>query len=608
MAKTIALVYFFIICGTYTEGFEFTFDRPEADSPPESDGRQVCGVLRCLETLGNAASSSNRTKQLSSFSLYTTQVGGDGTTGRWQKLASLTPGQTDLDRVSDGVRLTGQISDQRATLSIELAKTRDCQEGQFSCVAVSVDNQGHASVKKALVGKAVDLQADFGPQVQPADLLRTAFADVSKTGQPGALAQLMGLKLDWIESRLEGSMKTLQHRLEDEIRDLRAAVTDKMGGLDRNIGSRFGSLELRINNLENRIEDKLDRLDIRRIRNLSQTEISNSDNVGACSLLASKLDALGAKQDRNRKQLNTCVVEVMKLSKEDKNAKANLSDQLTTLTTSMQLFEMNVSSFDDHLEKLETATNQCAVTTSSQENHLTDLVSRVTYLSDLTLDLVSRVDKFKNTYAGGALVPVEEFFDLLGTGKREWRLAFRGTPYINTQVYPAYMYGTGIPVEVEEGCKQFNHSLPCASHYRNRDAFNNWAGIDEVLFAIFKGDQMVHRVTFNAKGSSFTSWFAADRILFSSWKDLTTKNHVVFSIFGEKTTAVQRRFFMNFDYDKGCAGFRGWFYAGDLHGGCAADQTLATPMFRYATGNTLAVWASPASARADSIGIFLKYE
>ena len=274
----------------------------------------------------------------------------------------------------------------------------------------------------------------------------------------------------------------------------------------------------------------------------------------------------------------------------------------------MQLIERRLSNFDNHLQNLKTVTNQCAIATSGEQDRLANLFSSFTSLSGLTQDLLLRFNTLSTGYAGGALVPVEEYFDPLGTGRKEWRLAFRGTPYINVQVCPAYMHGTGIPVVVEEGCKQFNRSLPCANHYRNREVFDNWAGVDEVLLAVYKNDHMVHSVIFNGKSSSYTNWFAEGRIIDSSWDDITTQPHIFFGIAGQLNAQVTPRFYMSRNDDKGCPGFNGWFLAGDITQGCPVERTISFPSFFYFTRETLTVWASPSAGQADAFGIFVKYE
>ncbi|RUS89592.1 hypothetical protein EGW08_002610 [Elysia chlorotica] len=271
----------------------------------------------------------------------------------------------------------------------------------------------------------------------------------------------------------------------------------------------------------------------------------------------------------------------------------------------------NLSSYDESLAKVETIVDKWTVATTAEDATLTGLVSGVSSLYNLTLNLVSQITTLTNSYAGGALVPVEEFSDPFGIGKKEWKLVFRGTAYNNVEVYPAYLYGTGIPIEVEEGCKQFTRSLPCVNHYRNGEAFDNWVGIDEVLFAIYKDGQMVQNVLFNGKGSTYTNWFSANRVISSSWNDLTSQPHNFFSIEGYLHTSAgeTRRFHINRDYDRGCDGFQGWFTVKDtVINGCAAENTVAMPMFQYAAAKTFAAWNGENVDRADAIGIFLKYE
>ena len=47
----------------------------------------------------------------------------------------------------------------------------------------------------------------------------------------------------------------------------------------------------------------------------------------------------------------------------------------------------------------------------------------------------------------------EEYHDLFHTGKKEWRLAFRGTAKVGQPVYPAYEDGTGVKYYMEDACK-----------------------------------------------------------------------------------------------------------------------------------------------------------
>ena len=547
------------------------------------DSRRVCSVLQCTETLSDGSSNpSNRSRTITSLTIYRTRVSGYGrSNGRSQKLASVTPLNPTLNQVSDGIKFSGQLSDQQASLSLELTKTNDCLDSQFSCLAISVDDQGRTSIKKALVGKAVR-SSDYDSYTQATNILGLTQGSSETPNRGNSQAPLMQLansvhmKVDLIGSRLEDSLKALENRLEDKVGDLRALINERTSGMDNSIEGRFGTLDTKMQTLENRLGDRMTQVHNFLLQNLRQIDNSGADNADVCDQLASKLDGLEDKLETNSGKLDTCVT----AAKTQNESRAKLTDQL------------------------DAAIDQCIV---KEDAKLNKLVAGVSNLSDVTQTLVSSVHSFRDSYRSGALVPVEEFSDPLGTGKKEWRLAFRGTAFNNVRVYPAYMYGTGIPADVEEGCKQFNRSLPCANHYRNRDALHNWAGVDEVLFAIYVDGQMVKKVIFNGKGSTFTNWFAVNRVISSSWSDLTAHSHNFFSIAGAEHIDHFRRFFMNLDYDRGCDGFRGWFKATETDKGCPVEITAAIPFFQYAAGNTFALWTSTAAV-ADAFGIYLRYE
>ncbi|GFR59241.1 hypothetical protein ElyMa_001789300 [Elysia marginata] len=200
------------------------------------------------------------------------------------------------------------------------------------------------------------------------------------------------------------------------------------------------------------------------------------------------------------------------------------------------------------------------------------------------------------------------YFDVLGTGKKDWRLVFRGTAHNNVQVYPAYLHGTGIPADVEEGCMQFNPSLPCTNHYRNADALDNWANVDKVLLVLYVNGQKVKHIMFNGVGSTNINWFAGGKLIESSWSDLKTTRHNIFSIQGDGRARLLRRFYINHRYG-GCNNDKGWFVAADaVPGACHWEKKEAAPAFLYAKGDTLAWWKfSDQVANADVMGIFVKY-
>ncbi|GFO26610.1 hypothetical protein PoB_005311500 [Plakobranchus ocellatus] len=149
------------------------------------------------------------------------------------------------------------------------------------------------------------------------------------------------------------------------------------------------------------------------------------------------------------------------------------------------------------------------------------------------------------------------------------------------------MHGIGIPSEVVDGYRQFNYSLPCANHYRNKDALENWQNIDEA----FEKGRMVKRIIFNSRDSTFTSWFSGGREIATSWDDLTSLSHNIFSIIGDTHPQALRRFEVNHLYH-GCPYDKGWFFAGDaVPGLCSFEKKLAAPMFLYSKGKTVTLFS-----------------
>ncbi|KAK3757832.1 hypothetical protein RRG08_049115 [Elysia crispata] len=129
--------------------------------------------------------------------------------------------------------------------------------------------------------------------------------------------------------------------------------------------------------------------------------------------------------------------------------------------------------------------------------------------------------------------------------------------------------------------------------------------MDEVFFAIYVNNHVVKHIILNGRNSTSTNWFEKNRVIVSSWSDLKSSPQKLCSIVGH--SYHKRRFMVNNLYQF-CSTDKGWFFAGDTASGhCPWEKKLVLPAFLYASDNTAAVWGSNAVARANSIGIFLKY-
>ncbi|RUS84320.1 hypothetical protein EGW08_007914 [Elysia chlorotica] len=284
----------------------------------------------------------------------------------------------------------------------------------------------------------------------------------------------------------------------------------------------------------------------------------------------------------------------------------NISAQMATVESSVNSMGTSLVSLTDKVHVV----GQSMPNATALDHKLDTIITEVSGIATVTNNLTSGVQTQASTCAHQTPGPEDEFFDVLETGRREWRLAFRGTASNNVQIYPAYMNGTGIPTEVEAACKQFSMSLPCANHYRNRVAMEKWASlvnVDQVLLALYEKGQIVKLIRFNGKGSTPTSWFEGQRVLQSSWTDLKSKSHNYFSIEGDARFDLLRRFIVNHKYG-GCPGDEGWLIVSDsVPGGCPYEKKQAAPAFIYAKGSTAAVWETHEVGRADAMGIFIKY-
>ncbi|RUS88870.1 hypothetical protein EGW08_003309, partial [Elysia chlorotica] len=204
--------------------------------------------------------------------------------------------------------------------------------------------------------------------------------------------------------------------------------------------------------------------------------------------------------------------------------------------------------------------------------------------------------------------PSSEYFDVLGTGRREWRLAFRGSAGVGTSVFQAYVHGTNCPRSLPVYCTSLNYHPQCYNHYRNSEALDNWgkANVREVLLAVVAGGKLAKVIRFNGQGTNYLNWFSQEKYLDSSWGDIGSVHKNFFSIEGD--AHIYRRFFINKNYG-GCDNDAGWLVVVDTPlPPCPWERKLgAFPQFLYAAGHTVENYSKGKVKSADAILIFLRY-
>ncbi|GFR79742.1 craniofacial development protein 2-like [Elysia marginata] len=551
--KTTILQCYALTEDSLEEGFDFFCRESTSNGPANATTGNGC-VMVCTEVLQEQP---DDTRKIKSLAIYKRRSSGSSDFNQWEQLAILTS-QAPIDsRVSDAKHIDGKLSGSNARINAKLLKSNDCASLKLACIARLVDNEGRTSTIKAVVeGKN--------------------FQDESSRLEPGENGHTQA--------------------------DYQPEITDEIENFMTILGERLKCMESRLedsNKRDDRLEDKLEILN-EKINNLDKTVTLEIDASG---------DRLEGQLDRMKERLEDKIYEINTRRPQYRIESEGLNEICTNISSQLSLVEKSVGSLDKNINSIGNQVREVKdslPTSTLLSNKLDQMFAEVAATNN---NLTESLDVLSSSCSNRLPEQVQEFFDVFGTGRKEWRLAFRGTAYNNVDIYPAYLFGTGIPADVEAGCKQFNRSVPCANHYRNTDAFDNWANVDKVLLALYVKGRMVKQITFNGQDSTAITWFEEWRVIHSSWSDLKTLTHNIFSIEGRSESDLLRRFYVSHQHG-GCPKDKGWFVAaGAVPGRCPWEKKLAHPAFIYSKRNTVALWQSKNSAaRADAMGIFIKYQ
>ena len=195
-------------------------------------------------------------------------------------------------------------------------------------------------------------------------------------------------------------------------------------------------------------------------------------------------------------------------------------------------------------------------------------------------------------------------FDVFGTGKREWTLAFRISAGVRQSAWNTYMNHQFS--DAETGCRQM--SAACHSHYRNNDVLDHWAQDQQVAYVLYKDGRRVAHVLFDARGSDKSSWFNQSRSLESAFEDLENfgKNIALFGIGGQMEIT---RHFKILPYNYGCERVLGWTAVIDSPSTYCNWETKTGgdyPRILYARNGRLTNMNADDVVAADAIGVFVR--
>ncbi|KAK3727781.1 hypothetical protein RRG08_017222 [Elysia crispata] len=215
-----ALLLTVMVGTSQSAGVDFTLSRAKWKSSTSS---VPCGVLRC--EAGSLSFNGDNSRTIRNMTVFKTQSSGPGRISYsnsnprdFTVLASVSPTQSKLDQVSNGMKISGLLKDGQATLKVELLKHADCS-AEYICQVQEVDTDGK---------ELVTLSRLVQPQDQNLDNIYETSLTSSIFVRLFSLIQSLDVKLAVMEKTSE--------RLQDKLNSLERFWDDKSGTFSRTSG------------------------------------------------------------------------------------------------------------------------------------------------------------------------------------------------------------------------------------------------------------------------------------------------------------------------------------------------------------------------------------
>ncbi|GFR70572.1 fibrinogen-related protein 3.1 [Elysia marginata] len=242
-----------------------------------ANGRKGCGVILCKDEVAraliNVTSSGHNSDQsdklvpsnsILEMSLFkharsSAATSKDGSSAGKRLLASLTPQQPSMTRVSNGVKVDGQLTGERATLRLWLYKQEDCR-AEYSCKVVQVDGQGRQLLSNSHLlqqtwdgadgrNSQVDSGALWSPVVAMNILSAVHKIDNKLSQADSAASDPWQPRVQALENRIEDKMASLQSQLESEFDSLENRLEDKMASFEKSLQNEFVKLQSKLGDI-----------------------------------------------------------------------------------------------------------------------------------------------------------------------------------------------------------------------------------------------------------------------------------------------------------------------------------------------------------------------
>ena len=303
-----------------------------------------------------------------------------GSKGQSRLLASVTSTQPSVTRVSDGVKVEGQLTAERATMRLEFFKQNDCQ-AQFTCRVVLKDTQGREHVTSSRLlqqtsgDRSVEVDEGNWTPAVALNLLSLVHEMDNKLAQVGSSSEdAWRLRVQSLENRLEDKLTSIENRMEDKI----ASIENR--------------LENKLDYFENRLEDKVASLGINFVDELEkfQNILGNIITNQGSTILSH----LNTKIKSDATQVEMAVKEKINdtFSSVEDDLKATRDQILAKLVSIDEKLENNVNRTGRYLTSVESKLSLLADIDKNDGFCLKSLDEAMSNISNSNMDSVRHVE------------------------------------------------------------------------------------------------------------------------------------------------------------------------------------------------------------------------